>query len=297
MHEAEQELTDEEVIERLQETETLIDKLKEIDILESKLREVRDLEERLQEMDEVAERIQEVIEEELGKEEVTRLREEELAEAITEAVLEKSVKIVEAEDDDVDELEDEIKRVFLKGLLPEEDTEVKGEGEKEVTDESRLDESSQEQMHQRKEFQNEIEEESGSSDIDRTVSVGIYEVVAPRTKKRVTIVEGIWLKQEEMEGVQGGAGVMSEEGLATEATWHQTEQVEANEREVPVRLQPEDVSQDIWFILFDRPPYKAVFTPGTVCCCSNRHHLNYCKIARTSVSNTFIPLHILNLDN
>lgn len=277
MYVAEQQLSSEEIIESLQETATLVDKLRERDILERRLREVRDLEERLQEVDEMAERLQEVIEEELGKEEVDQLREEEgdlerevriQAESTTETVLKKSAQRKETKEDEVDELEDQIKQVFLKGLLPEEkEVEVKQVSEKEVKDWSLLDDDLREKQYEiEKEWKNEVEEESGSSDVAGSTSVVAYQKVERRTKKRVTIVEERGLGCEEMDDVQLQAVVMSGERLVKEGTWRQTEIVEEiTERGVTDRLQPEDPSQvaekDVWFILFDCPPDKAVFIP------------------------------------
>lgn len=285
MHVAEQELTNEEIIERLQEKVILVDKLREVEILERKLREVRDLEERLQEVDEMAEKLQEVIEDELGKEEVDKLREElrDLeqegqiqVEGIKETAVKKSVRRIEAKEDEVDELEEQIKHVFLKGLLPEEE-EAKV-SEKETTDETLLDESLREKLRQiEKEWQDEVEEKlkSGSSDVASGTSVMAYQKVEHRTKKRVTIVEERGQKREEMEDVQVQAGAMSEERLAKEGTWRMTEILEeVTERKVTEGLQAEEASQaadeDVWFIFFDRPPYKAVFQPpGTVYQCAN----------------------------
>ncbi|XP_044063520.1 uncharacterized protein LOC122881404 isoform X14 [Siniperca chuatsi] len=273
MHVAEQELPREKVIERLQETVILVDMLKEADFLEKRLREVKDLEERLQEVGEMAERLQEVIEEELGKEELDKLREEEgdleqeeriQVEGIIETVLKKSVRRIEAKEDEVDELEEQIKQVFLKGLLPEEEeAEVMQESEKEVTDESLLDDSLREKLSQiEKEWQDEVKEKM--SDVTSASSVIPYQKVERRTKKRVTIAEERGQKQEEMEDVQVQAGVMSEERLGKEGTWRKTEILE-NITGRKERLRAEDPSQvankDVWFTLFDRPPYKAVSKP------------------------------------
>lgn len=255
MYVAEQQLTNEEIIERLQENITLIDKLSEREILERKLREVRDLEERLQEVDEIAEMLQEVIEEELGKEEVDQLKKEE-------EDLGKVVQIqVESKEEEVDELEEEIKRVFLKGLLPDEEVEVKEVSEKVFKDDSLLDDSLREELSQiEREGQKEVEERSGTSGVVSTTSVVTYQKVEGKTKKRVTIVEERGWRHEEKENVQLQPVVVSER------TWHQTKIVEdITVREVTDRLQPEEPSQvaekDVWFILFDRPPYKAVFKP------------------------------------
>lgn len=259
MYVAEQELTNEQVIERLQENVTLIDQLTEMHILERRLKEVRVLEERLQEMDEMAEILEEAIEEELGKKEVDTLRDEEgdleleeqiQARGVAKTVLRKSVKRIQ--EDEVDELEEEIKRVFLKGLIPEE-AEVKQENLEEVKDESLLDNSLTERLRQiEKEWQNEVEEKSGSSDVVTTTSVVAYQ------------------RQEETEEVQIQTGVMSEESLEKDEKWRKTDILEEiTERKVSERLQPEVKTQvadkDIWFILLDRLPYKAVFIPpGTV---------------------------------
>ncbi|XP_068614416.1 uncharacterized protein [Brachionichthys hirsutus] len=247
--------TREEAIERPQ--EMVIDEMTEIDVLESELKE--DLEQMLQEVNEMAERLQGVAEDELGKEEVDRLREEELARNITEMVLKRSVRKIETKEEEVDELEDEIRRVFLKGLLPEEGDEVKQESGKLVTDQSLSDEGLHERLWQvDKKCQKEIEEKSGSSDIAGTVSAAAYEKVERRTKKRVTIVEEIGQKQEETQDVQVQAGVMSEEGIE-DRTWCQTEtQGEA----VKVTATSQGTDKDAWFSLFDRPPYKAVLTPA-----------------------------------
>lgn len=263
MYVAEEQLTNQEIIERLQETVTLVDKLQEMENLERRLREVRDLEERLQEVDEMAEKIQEVIEEELGKEQVDQLRKElgdleQQAEAVTEMVLKKSVRKIKIKEDEVDELEDEIKQVFLKGLLPEEEeVEVEQVSKKEGTD-GFSDSLREEKIGN--EMTNEVEEKSDSSDVAGTMSVVAYQKVERRTKKRVTIVEERGLRQKEKEDVQLQTVVMSEGTMRQAGTVG-----DITERELTERLQPEDPSQvadeDVWFILFDRPPYKAVFKP------------------------------------
>ncbi|KAK9513643.1 hypothetical protein VZT92_027159 [Zoarces viviparus] len=265
---AEQKLT----IERLQET-VISDELAEMGVLERRLREVRDLEGRLLEMDERAERLQEVIADELGKEEVDQLREEEgdfeqekQVEGVTETVSRKSVRTTETKEEGVDELEEQIKQVFLKDLLPEEEEEeMKQEREKEVTDESLSDDRLRGKL---KEWRDEVEEElkSGSSDVTSTTCVVAHQKVQHRTKKIVTIVDERGPTQEEMEGVQVEHGVVLEERLEKERTRLQTETLEEmTEGEGTERLQAEHraqlADQDIWFILLDRPPYKAVLKP------------------------------------
>ncbi|KAK5892508.1 hypothetical protein CesoFtcFv8_012878 [Champsocephalus esox] len=267
---ADQDLSSEEVFESLQETEVLLEELKMADVLEWKLREVRGLEERLQEMDEVAERLQEVIEEELGKEEVDMLREGDLdqenrmqVERIIESVLRKSVKSMETKEDGVDELEEQIKQVFLKGILPEEEEcQIKQESEKEMTG----DDSLREELCQiESKWQDEMEEKLNARSPDVT-SVVTHRKVERRIKKRVTIVEDRGQMQEEIEDVLVLRGLISEETRGKEGTWRKTVILEAKtEGEVLERLQADNPSQsadgDEWFILFHRLPHKAVSKP------------------------------------
>lgn len=247
---AEKEETTEEVIEKLQETVALVDMLRERDDLERSLREVRDLEERLQEVDERAERLQEVLEEELGKEVVDQLMEVEDKEmhlrqgvVITEMVKKRAVK--ELEENEVDELEKEIKRVFLKGLLPEdEEVGAHQDSRDEMTENSVLDDDLRKMMYQTEtEGNSKVEGRTGSLDLDWMAPAIVYQKVEQMTKKTVTIVET-------SEVMFGGDGQMQERlrerGVFTE------------------RLQPVDSSQadtDVWFTLFDSSPYKAVFKP------------------------------------
>ncbi|XP_059911276.1 uncharacterized protein LOC132460209 isoform X15 [Gadus macrocephalus] len=102
---------DSEFIERWQEALGLVDELREMEDLEHRLRGVRDLEDRLQEVDELAERIQEVIEEELGREEVEKMAQEEEVQPERSHVEMELAETLEV--GEVDELEDEIKRVFF----------------------------------------------------------------------------------------------------------------------------------------------------------------------------------------
>lgn len=281
-----QELTREEVIGSIQESVTFVDKLTEVDDLERRLREVRDLEERLQEVDEMAERIQEVIEEELGKEEVEKLREETeqewemkkqmLVEGTTVKVVKKSVRIMETKEEG-DELEEQIKQVFLKGLLPEEEeVEVKQQREIEVTDQSVLDDSLRVRLRQmEKEWQSEVEEKLGSPEAAGSTYAVKVQKVERRSKKRVTIAE-------ESEQIFGDADDMQEqaaviqERLEKQDMWRKTDVlVERTLRDATLELQAGDQPQvedmDIWYKLFDRLPYKAVFIPpGTVYCCANQ---------------------------
>lgn len=275
---AEEQLSSEKIIERLQETVALVDKLREKDLLETRLEEVKDLEERLQEVDEMAEKLQEVIEEDLGKEEVDRLKEEAKQEEemeqevqtqakfVTEMVVKKSVQRFEREEDEVDELEEQIKKVFLKDLIPEEELKEEEEVKVEVKqlsyieeqDGSQLDAGLREKLRQiEKEWKEELEQKSGSSDMAVTTSVVAYEIEERRTKKRVTIVEEGGLMSEEVEDVQ------LKERVRKEGTWSQTETVEEiTGRKVETSYQLEDPSHlDVWFLLFDRPPYKAVVKP------------------------------------
>ncbi|XP_042281134.1 titin-like isoform X2 [Thunnus maccoyii] len=178
-------------------------------------------------------------------------------------------RIETIKEDGVDELEEQIKQEYLKDVLPEEEEETKVMqwSKKEVTDESMLDDSMRDKLHQiEKEWQDEVEQKFGSPDVISTTSVVSYQKVERRTKKRVTIVEDRWQQQEDMENMQIQSGVISEERLEKEKKWHKTAILEERtEGEVTERLQAEDQSQvedrDIWFILFDHPPYKAVVKP------------------------------------
>lgn len=275
-----QKQTSEESFERLQESLILVDKLRELDDLKRRLREVKDLEDRLTDMNEMAERLQGAIEEELGREEAEKLireendvEQEEQIQVRGITVSKKSFRTTETKEEDVDELEDQIKQVFLKGLSPEEEgAEIKREMEIEVASESLSDDTLRGKLHQiKKEWQEKVEEKlkSGFSDVTSTTSVVAYQVVEGRTGKRVPIVDEGVLTQAEVEDAQ--RGVALEKTVEEEATWIKTETPEAiTEEEVTERLQAEDRSpaadKDIWFILFECPPYKAVFKPpGTVC--------------------------------
>lgn len=271
---AEQELTSEEVNERLQGMGvTLVDeKMSEVKILQKRLREVKDFEGRLEEVDGMAERLQEIIEEELGKEEVEKLREELeeqiQVEGVTRKVVKKSVRRMERNEDEVDELEEQIKKVFFKGLLPDED-EVKLQGEKEVVYESLLDDSLREKLRQiEMEWEDEVEERFGSPDDAGTTSAMAYQEAERRIRKRVTIVDERGQRQEDM-SVQ--PGVTFEDRLEKREIWRETELLEERtERDVTERLQ--EISQrvednDVWYIVFDPRPVSK--PPGTVCCCAN----------------------------
>ncbi|XP_042079710.1 uncharacterized protein LOC102295024 isoform X6 [Haplochromis burtoni] len=184
----EQQMITEEMIGRMRETVMLVDAFTEKEILEGRLRDVRDLEERLQEIDEIAGRIQHAVEEELGEEEVEKLKQEERdmeqkqliqAKGVTEMVVRKSVRrrvIKEGEEGEVDELEEQIKEVFLKDLLPEEeDIVVKRESEKQVG----------------KKVVEALRE--GESNLEQRQSIqsrGIKDMVVRKSVRRIDISEG-----------------------------------------------------------------------------------------------------------
>ncbi|XP_062254580.1 uncharacterized protein LOC133964485 isoform X4 [Platichthys flesus] len=265
----EQELTSEEVIERLQEMGTLVDKLIEANVLERKLREVRDLEERLEEVDEIAEKLQEVIEQKLGKEELAKLikeKEEEEGDLETEVQVEVITSpCMEAKEGEVDELEEQIKQVFLKGLLPEE-SEVKLEAEKEVMDVSLLDDSLRETLrHIEKEWQDEVEEKFAPVDVVSTTSVVAQQKVLRRTKKKVTIVDERDKKKKDGVGVQVQTFTISEDRLEKQQIWLNTDVLEERmESEVTERPQTEVEDKDVWFMFFDRPADKPLYRPPVV---------------------------------
>ncbi|MED6234541.1 hypothetical protein ATANTOWER_023407 [Ataeniobius toweri] len=225
---AEQEETTEQVIESLHKSVTLIDALAEIEDLEEKLRKVRDLEERLQEAGEVTERIQRVIEEELGEEEVERLRAEEGD--LEQVVLRKFLKRMETDKDDVDELEEEIKQVFLKGLVPEEENEL-----------NQLDNSLRAKLREiEKEWQEEIREKFVSAGVSGTTSVVTLQKVEHWGGKRAMIVDET-----------GESGQMLEKQTQREFT-------ERLHYGTPAQVEYEDE----WYTLLYRPPHQAVFIPS-----------------------------------
>ncbi|MEQ2157296.1 hypothetical protein GOODEAATRI_000379, partial [Goodea atripinnis] len=237
---AEQEETTEQVIESLHKSVALIDALAEIEDLEEKLRKVRDLEERLQEAGEVTERIQRVIEEELGQEEVERLRAEEGD--LEQVVLQKFLKRMETDKDDVDELEEEIKQVFLKGLVPEEENEL-----------NQLDNSLRVKLREiEKEWQEEIREKFVSAGVSGTTSVVTLQKVEHWGGKRAMIVDET-----------GESGQMLEKQTQREFT-------ERLHYGTPAQVEYEDE----WYTLLYRPPHQAVFIPsGIVCSSKNRFGL------------------------
>lgn len=244
--------TTEEVIEKLQETVALVDMLRERDDLERSLREVRDLEEILQEADDRAERLQEVLEEELGKDVVDQLievedKESELRQAvvITEMVTKRAVK--QLEEEQVDELEEDIKRVFLKDLLPEdEDVGAHQESRDEVTENSLSNDDLLRQVAYQIEAEgkSEAEDRTASLDLERIAPAIVYQRVEQVTKKTVTIVE-------KPEVMFEGDGKMQQ---------RLEERVAFTERLQPV--DPLKADTDVWFMVFDSSLYKAVFKPG-----------------------------------
>ncbi|KAM4581075.1 uncharacterized protein PAE49_005741 isoform 3-T4 [Odontesthes bonariensis] len=240
------ERTSTKTIERLQESLILVDKLSEREILEARLMEVRELEERLHKADEIADSLQKAIEEELGKEEVDRLRAEEgeweleqQVRGMVEVVVRESVRRIEGTEDDEDELEEEIKRVFLKGLLPEEE-----EGEKEAAQGNLLDDSLREKLRQiEKEWQEEVEEKFALPDSAGTTYEVAYQRVERTATKRVTIVE---------ETKESGGMLEKQEFMEQRTRKGVTER-----RQTEDQARMED--EDDWFELFDLPPYKPVY--------------------------------------
>lgn len=248
-----------DVIVRLQETVTLVDKLIEADALDKRLRDVRDLEERLQEVDDIAGRLQEVIEQELGKDEMEKLIEEEqredeedikkgkqmVVEGKTKTIVSRSVKTIGIEkEDEVDELEEQIKQVFLKDLISDgEGLEVKSKTE--VTSKTKLEYS----------LRNEEEgepEKTGSAGVMGPALAVTHQKVVHRTTKRVTNVGERPQNQEYEEEEQLQSMVIAEKMITIQELQED-------------RAEGEDVQrhtdEDVWFILLDRLPYKAAFQP------------------------------------
>ncbi|XP_019728384.1 uncharacterized protein LOC109517586 isoform X6 [Hippocampus comes] len=256
-----QELTDEEAIERLEEMVMMVEKLEEMEELERKLKKVRDLEERLQEVEEMSGRIQEVIEEELGEQEVAKLEEEQLqkeSKAITQTVLKNSVRIVRNtnEGDEYDELEEQIKEVFLKGLLPEEDSAQKGK------DEHLFDYSLREKLRQiEEEWKDEVEEKLSFPPANTSSQVAYQTVVS--TKKRVTFVDQNPQRLDAMEDrllkiISEKTSQNGEIGLKTEIVEERAER-EVTEVESG---SSRDNDKDTWSLLFDRLPYAPIMKPS-----------------------------------
>ncbi|KAM8868819.1 uncharacterized protein AB9W97_016473 isoform 7-T9 [Spinachia spinachia] len=252
--------TSEESFERLQESLILVEKLRELEDLQRRLREVRDLEGRLNDMDEMAERLQGAIEEELGKEETEKLIQEEYGfeqeqpiqvMVITETVSKKSLRKTETKEEDIDELENQIKEVFLKGLLPEEEegADTKQSIEIEVTSEGLSDDSLRAKPRQIKKEWLEEKLKSGYSDVTSSTSVVACQMVGDSTgdgREQAQAQRGLPLK---------------------EATWIKTETQEAiTDGEVTERLRAGDRSpaadSDTGSVGSDRPPYsRAVSKP------------------------------------
>ncbi|KAG7242152.1 hypothetical protein INR49_024198, partial [Caranx melampygus] len=183
-------------------------------------------------------------------------------------VVKKSVRIMETkEEGEVDELEEQIKQVFLKGLLPEEEeAEVRQQSEIEVTDESVLNDGLKKRLQQiEEEWQSEVEDKLGSpEEVGSTYAVEVQRVER-RTKKKVTIVDETGQMLGDADNMQEQADEIQER-LEKQDMWRKTDVlVERTLREATLELQANDQPQvedtDVWYILFDRPPYKAVFIP------------------------------------
>ncbi|XP_067093386.1 titin-like [Osmerus mordax] len=158
-----------------------------------------------------------------------------LGEEEEEVEVESSKEMVESED----ELEEQIKEVFLKGLLPD---------------------GAQD------------EERQTPQGVISICSVSEMKMVARRTQKRVTIVEESWRWQGEMEEGQWQTrkvekreeevAVMDWVGVAEEGTLRQEVNVEEiyEEEKSMARSMPRasKADEDDWFVLLDRPPYLAV---------------------------------------
>ncbi|XP_008294726.1 titin-like isoform X4 [Stegastes partitus] len=188
------------------------------------------------------------------------VEQEQQTKRVTQTVVRKSVRKIGTEEGAGDELKDQLKGVFLEGLLDEEEegVVVRQEREQEVTgDEGLLDESFREKLRQiEKEWQDEVEEKFGSPDVVGATSVVAYQKVERKVKKRVTIVD-----EREQQDVQLQSGGTSEERLEKQDLWRKTDSVlERTLKEATETFQTPEV-EDPWFVLFDRAPYKAAFKP------------------------------------
>lgn len=298
MRESRQEQERELLIERLQEGVVLVEKLREVEGLEERLREVKVLEVRLQEVDELEERIQEVLEEEIGREEGVEIREqqeevleqevEQIGEVVEERLQQKQEvlgevmkEIVEDKVEDVDELEEKIKEVFLKGLLPEENTLQQEEViEEEVKEEEEQVEIMQQVLEERWKEEVDEKEVDGLPDVISTTSVFEGCKVEWRTQKTVTIVEEI----QEEEQLQPER--VSEERLEMKSVvleWRKSVVVEERFHQMVIREESfqEDKKMELnvqqsliddkdnWFVLLDSSPIKAIYNPPGM---STSHH-------------------------
>ncbi|KAM4601150.1 uncharacterized protein ACJ7VT_020965 isoform 2-T2 [Polymixia lowei] len=284
--ETRQERTTGEAIKRLQEITTVVDRMKEADVLEEKLKEVRDLEERLQEVDELAVKIQEAIEGELGKEEMDKIRQEDevlqekeaelvrRSQDVVETVIKRSMKEIQTTKED--ELEEQIKQVFFKGLLPEgaeEEGMPQREREEEVIGDSLKDDGLRERLrHIEREWQQEVEQtlKSGSSVVMDTSTVVTVKKV--KISKKVTIIEDSWGQRKEMEEEQVQRGLMSGR-LEKEEMWRKTDVLEVTNKVregfqagemAAMNLRRSQVEDDDWYVLLDRSPYEADFKPPVI---------------------------------
>ncbi|XP_015257385.1 PREDICTED: uncharacterized protein LOC107102539 isoform X13 [Cyprinodon variegatus] len=223
-----QEDTTEQVIERLQRSVVLIDALAEMEDLEEKLKKVRDLEERLEETGEMTEKILRMVEEDLGQEEVERLKAEEGD--LDQVVLEKYVKRLETIDDDEDELGEQIKQVFFKGLIPVEENEL-----------NQLDDSLKEKMKKmEREWLEEVQETFDAAGVSGATSVVTLKMVEHRGEKTVTVI---------------GEGEKSD-GNLEQLT--QREVIEMPDYGNPLQR----ANDDEWYLLFYRPPTQVIASPS-----------------------------------
>ncbi|XP_062322680.1 titin-like isoform X3 [Osmerus eperlanus] len=220
------------------------EKEEEGELLEEGVVEIRDQEEMVEPMD-IGEEGEKEGEGGLKEPEDTRQQREDpsdkevekmdLGEEEEEVEVESSKEMVETED----ELEEQIKEVFQKGLLPD---------------------GAQD------------EERQTPQGVISICSVSEVKMVERRTRKRVTIVEESWRRQEEMEEGQWQTrkvekreeevAVMDWVGVAEEGTLRQEVNVEERyeEEKSMARSMPRapKANEDDWFVLLDRPPYLAV---------------------------------------
>ncbi|XP_038125396.1 uncharacterized protein LOC119772818 isoform X4 [Cyprinodon tularosa] len=223
-----QEDTTKQVIERLQRSVVLIDALAEMEDLEEKLKKVRDLEERLEETGEMTEKILRMVEDDLGQEEVERLKAEEGD--LDQVVLEKYVKRLETIDDDEDELGEQIKQVFFKGLIPVEENEL-----------NQLDDSLKEKMQKmEREWLEEVQETFDAAGVSGATSVVTLKMVEHRGEKMVTVI---------------GEGERSD-GNLEQLT--QREVIEMPDYGNPLQR----ANDDEWYLLFYRPPTQVIASPS-----------------------------------
>ncbi|KAG7273249.1 hypothetical protein CRUP_001345, partial [Coryphaenoides rupestris] len=256
----EQTLEEDEVVEQTLEEDEVVEKVMEQTLVEDEVVEqtleedevVEKVMEQTLEEDEVEEKVMEqtLVEDEVVEKVMEQtLEEDEVVEKVMEQTLEED-KVVDKKlgANEVDELEEEIKHVFFKGLLPE-DAETEGrhpQGDTETTDECVKDEFGKTGQIE-EEWQEEVEERLKSGSEDDTTRVRVSQRWVQKT------VSVSW--QQQVETKLSGSLLEEEEEMRGRTVERETRTTSG------LTTLVEDQEEDGWFRLFDRFPYKAVHKP------------------------------------